>query len=205
MSDEPIRSQEPGAGPSVTEWPWWDRGAVWLLLIAIGVAASLGAAWWFERDRADVSAAPTDPSTFCNTVGELHGGGDITFATDDPAGSLQAVSDGLGRLGLAGPPAQIRRDLEALQVALDPVIRRSLTSQLDEPATAAELLALLADQTRPLQLESDRLNGYARRWCGVDLNGTQDPDEGTGPLATPMTIPPSTVGSATSVASASPG
>jgi hypothetical protein len=191
MSDEPTGSQDPGSRPAPTGRNWWDRGAVWLVLIVIGVVASLGAAGWYERDRGDVSAAPAEPSTFCNTVGELHARGAITFASDDPAGSLQAVSDGLGRLGLAGPPAQIRRDLEGLRLALDPVIRRALASRLDEPATPSELSDLLADRTRPLQPESDRLNAYTRRWCGVDLNGVQDPDEGAGvPAVPPSTAPP---------------
>jgi len=165
---------------------WWDRGLVWLIVIVVGVAGALGVGWWVERDTFDTSKPPTDGSQFCNTVAELQAGGDITVAMGQGAGGLQEVSDGLGRLQEAGVPNQIDDDLRALRGALDPVIREALTSDPADPQAINRLVVLLDDRTRELQLQSDRLNDYTKRWCGVDLNGTQEPDEGPAPAIGPQ-------------------
>lgn len=152
---------------------------VWLAVIVVMAAGSLVAAWWSERSTApDLDVAPAEPSVFCNTVGELHARGAITVAMGEGAAGLQSVSDGLGRLAAAGPPAAIRDDLVSLQQALDPVIRAALVATPGDSGTVGELLVLLDDQTRDLQPASDRVNAYTKRWCGVDLNGTAEPDEG---------------------------
>lgn len=156
---------------------WWDRGWVWLVLIAVGIVGALVAAWWADRDGDPLTQPPGQGADYCNTVAGLQADGDITVTLTRGAAALQSISDGFGQLQQAGPPDQIVGDLDALRLALDPVIRAALEAELTDPQTVADLVTLLDDQTRPLQAESDRVNAYTARWCGVDLNGIQEPDE----------------------------
>ncbi len=156
---------------------WWDRGSVWLVAISVGIVGALVAAWWAERDGDALARPPAQGAAYCNTVAELQSDGDITVTLTRGAAGLQSISDGFGQLQQAGPPRQIVADLDALRLALDPVVRASLEAELTDPRTVADLATLLDDQTRPLQAESDRVNAYTARWCGVDLNGIQEPDE----------------------------
>ena len=156
---------------------WWDRGRVWFVLIALGIVGALVVGWWADRESDPLTQPPEQGAQYCNTVADLQADGDITVTLTRGAAGLQSISDGFGELQQAGPPDQIVADLDALRLALDPVIRASLEAELTDPRAVADLVALLEDQTRPLQVESDRVNAYTARWCGVDLNGIQEPDE----------------------------
>ncbi len=147
-------------------------GWVWILLVVVAVGASLGAAWWFERDTS-VSEAPGQPETFCNTVGELQSTGDITVdlgtGTDGTAG-LRDAAAGLRRLAGAEPPAQIRDDLEELAGALDAVVADAQAMPSGDPSALGQVLASLDESLRDLQPASDRVNAYTDRWCGAAIN-----------------------------------
>jgi hypothetical protein len=149
-------------------------GWVWILLVVVAVGASLGAAWWFERDTS-VSEAPGQPETFCNTVGELQSVGDISVdlgaGTEGTAG-LRDAAVGLRRLAEAEPPAQIRDDLEQLAGALDGVVADAEAMPAGDLTAVAQVVAGLDERLRRLQAASDRVNAYTDRWCGAAINST---------------------------------
>lgn len=188
MSD-PTTEEHDGDPPEARRR--WDRGVVWIGLVAVVVAGALVVAWLAERRTGDTSAAPRDGAAYCNTVGELHRGGDITLAIGEGSDGLQRVADGLVRLQDAGPPTQIRDDLGEVRSALLPVIAATSSADPQDPAAMSRLLRMLDDEARKVQPAADRVNAYTERWCGVDLNGTDEPDEGPAPAVTdPAAVPP---------------
>jgi hypothetical protein len=150
---------------------------VWVVVIVVGTVGALVAAWWVDREGDPLARPPERGADYCNAVAEMQGDGDITTTLAQGAPGLQRISDGFGRLQEAGVPSVIEDDLEALRLSLDPVIRAALEVELTDPAAIAELSGRLDEQVRPLQSESDRVNEYTARWCGVDLNGVREPDE----------------------------
>jgi hypothetical protein len=150
------------------------RAWVWIVLVVVAVGASLGAAWWFERDTS-ASEAPGQPEAFCNTVGELQSVGDITVdlgsGTDGTAG-LRNAAAGLRRLAEAEPPARIRDDLEQLAGALDAVVADAEAMPAGDTTAFARVVSGLDERLGRLQSSSDRVNAYTDRWCGAGINST---------------------------------
>lgn len=169
MSDpSPPRPDDP-AEARRTPLPGW----VWIALVVVAVAGSLLTGWWFGRDDAVATEAPSRPEAFCNTVGELQGTGDITVdvgAGPEGTRGLRDSAGGLRRLAEAGPPTQIRHDLEDLAAAVDEVATEAEAVAPDDAAGTDRVLTVLDRRLRGLQDASDRVNTYTERWCGASVN-----------------------------------
>lgn len=152
-----------------TPLPGW----AWIALVVVAVVGALLAGWWFGRSDAVATEAPDQPELFCNTVGQLQAAGDVTVdlgSGRDGTQGLRTSADGLRRLADAGPPAQIRHDLDELAAAVDDVVTEAEGVAPDDAAGLDRVLTLLDQRLRGLQAASDRVNSYTERWCGASIN-----------------------------------
>ena len=155
-----------GCDAARAEPKWYDRGLVWLTVVALGVTGALAASLLAERRTGD-DEPPLEPETFCNTATELRGFDEIDPQLGVDTAELRRVQLVALRLRSLAP-GSVADDFGAVVDGLGEVISVAEALPPDDPDGIAAVVTALNEQGAATADESARAAAYIERWCGFD-------------------------------------